>query len=127
MIKKKRNNEFIEKLVDMLKVIHQKVQSHPEGICWDSTGKAILIQNRESLQTVVLPKYFRHRNYDSFIRQVTPILAQLNMYRFKKSIENGIEHYRNELFRLGNEDNFYKIQREHNIKARQKSKLHKMS
>ena len=81
MLKKKRtkstnlnkNNSFLFKLYDILKDSHCK-----EVINWNNDGNAILIKDRYKICEIVLPKYFKHNNYSSFIRQ-------LNLYGFYKS------------------------------------------
>ncbi|CAD8180480.1 unnamed protein product [Paramecium pentaurelia] len=65
--------KFIEVTYEML---NQKENS--DIIRWDEDGMRIQILDRELLQEQVLPKYFRHANYSSFLRQ-------LNMYGFKSS------------------------------------------
>ena len=49
-------------------------------IHWDSNGKGIIISNIDKLCEIVLPKYYKHNNYSSFVRQ-------LNMYGFHKTKE----------------------------------------
>ena len=81
MLKKKRNkstnnnrnNSFLFKLYDILKDSNCK-----EVISWNNDGNAILIKDRYKICEKVLPKYFKHNNYSSFIRQ-------LNLYGFYKS------------------------------------------
>lgn len=46
-------------------------------VCWNPEGTSFLILNPHSLQSKVLPKYFKHSNLCSFIRQ-------LNTYGFRK-------------------------------------------
>ena len=81
MLKKKRtkstnlnkNNSFLFKLYDILNDSNCK-----EVINWNNDGNAILIKDRYKICEIVLPKYFKHNNYSSFIRQ-------LNLYGFYKS------------------------------------------
>lgn len=50
----------------------------------------------------ILPKYFRHSNFSSFVRQVSPRLSQLNMYDFHKIKQNNDNFvFKNPLFRKG--------------------------
>ena len=81
MLKKKRtkstnlnkNNSFLFKLYDILK------DPLCKGIInWNNNGTGILIKDRYKICEIVLPKYFKHNNYSSFIRQ-------LNLYGFYKS------------------------------------------
>eukprot|EP00128_Syssomonas_multiformis_P011465 Colp12_sorted_trinity150504_noHs@32723 len=46
-------------------------------ISWSDDGTCVCIQNLTDFELYVLPKYFKHKNIRSFIRQ-------LNMYGFKK-------------------------------------------
>lgn len=80
MLNKKRTNcneiskteSFLSKLQDIL---NMKEYSHI--IHWNKDGKKIIITNVTELTEVVLPKFFKHRNYSSFVRQ-------LNIYDFHK-------------------------------------------
>ncbi|KRZ15781.1 Heat shock factor protein 3 [Trichinella zimbabwensis] len=47
------------------------------AVCWDDTGTVFCIKDQEWLVDVILPKFFRHKNFASFIRQ-------LNNYGFHK-------------------------------------------
>ncbi|CAD8100053.1 unnamed protein product [Paramecium sonneborni] len=49
-----------------------------EIIGWNTEGNAFIVRNQQLLADKILPKYFKHKNYPSFLRQ-------LNMYNFKKS------------------------------------------
>ena len=44
-------------------------------ICWSDDNKTFWVSNIEQFSRLVLPMYFRHNNYASFVRQ-------LNMYAF---------------------------------------------
>merc|ERR1712137_1188636 len=46
-------------------------------VCWSSSGSSFLVLEEHAFQKEVLPKYFKHDNLCSFIRQ-------LNTYGFRK-------------------------------------------
>ncbi|EDO17740.1 hypothetical protein Kpol_1033p46 [Vanderwaltozyma polyspora DSM 70294] len=81
--------------------------NNAELIRWSSDGLSIVINNREELVREILPKYFKHSNFASFVRQ-------LNMYGWHKvqdirsgSIQNSVEdkwQFENENFIKGRED-----------------------
>ena len=81
MLGKKRNNQnkinksesFLSKLYDILSDI-----TYNEIIHWDTDGKRIIITDVINLCNTILPKFYKHHNYSSFVRQ-------LNMYGFHKS------------------------------------------
>ena len=80
MLGKKRSNQkkinksesFLFKLYDIL-----NDNTYNEIIHWDIDGKRIIISDVINLCNVVLPKFYKHHNYSSFVRQ-------LNMYGFRK-------------------------------------------
>ncbi|KAJ3151899.1 hypothetical protein HK101_001855, partial [Irineochytrium annulatum] len=63
---------FIHKLYSMLEDVN--VQGL---ICWDPTGTFFIVNNPTDFSKSVLPQYFKHNNFASFVRQ-------LNMYGFHK-------------------------------------------
>ena len=81
MLGKKRNNQnkvnksesFLIKLHDIL-----NNNSYNKIIHWDTDGKRVIISDVVNLCNLVLPKFYKHHNYSSFVRQ-------LNLYGFHKS------------------------------------------
>jgi hypothetical protein len=53
-------------------------------ICWSPSGTSFLVPNQDEFSKEVLPRFFKHNNFTSFIRQ-------LNMYGFHKipSVQQG--------------------------------------
>ena len=47
-------------------------------ISWNKEGNGVIIRNITKLCKIVLPKFYKHKNYSSFVRQ-------LNLYGFHKS------------------------------------------
>lgn len=62
-------------------------------ICWNDSGTSFLVKNVTELCEDVLPVYFKHSNYASFVRQ-------LNMYDFHKVREGLCDNaFKHPLFR----------------------------
>ncbi|KAJ3073130.1 hypothetical protein HDU98_002166 [Podochytrium sp. JEL0797] len=62
---------FINKLYTMLEEADDRL------ISWDETGTFFIVKNTQDFSKLVLPLYFKHNNFASFVRQ-------LNMYGFHK-------------------------------------------
>ncbi|KAG0678502.1 stress-responsive transcription factor hsf1 [Pichia californica] len=62
-------------VVKLWKMVNDPSNDH--YICWMDKGDAFQVKDRESFMKYVLPKYFKHNNLASFIRQ-------LNMYGWHK-------------------------------------------
>ena len=74
----KREQNFINKTWALVN------GGHPE-ISWDETGTLIVVKNPERLAAHVLPMYFRHNQYASWVRA-------LNAHDFKKSGPDRWQH-----------------------------------
>lgn len=74
MGKRKKISNFIFKLNDIL----NNEKENSTMIHWNSSENGFVIENFEKLRNIVLPKYFKHHNYASFVRQ-------LNLYDFHKT------------------------------------------
>jgi hypothetical protein len=59
--------------------------SNHEYVRWNDEGDAFIITNKNAFSDQVLPKYFKHKNLSTFIRQ-------LNIYGFKKTKYKDEEH-----------------------------------
>lgn len=62
---------FLQKTYDM-------IESSPDQVaCWAENGLSFIIKNPREFAKVMLPRYFKHNNFSSFVRQ-------LNFYGFRK-------------------------------------------
>ena len=86
--KTRKPESFLSKLFDILNNTNNN-----SAISWDSEGKKIVISDIVKLCNEVLPKFYNHKNYSSFIRQ-------LNLYGFHKTrgILDNSEKYEHEKF-----------------------------
>jgi len=69
----KKKKSFLSKLYDIL-----NNTTYKDIIYWNKEGKCIIIADVNKFRTKVLPIYYNHSNYSSFVRQ-------LNTYGFHKS------------------------------------------
>ncbi|DAZ94531.1 TPA: hypothetical protein N0F65_001547, partial [Lagenidium giganteum] len=70
-LKPKEVAPFLKNLRKMLDT------EHPSVLCWTADGTAFEIHDMDQMMNHVLPKYFKHRKYTSFQRQ-------LNYFNFRK-------------------------------------------
>ncbi|CAH0478651.1 unnamed protein product [Peronospora belbahrii] len=62
---------FLQKTYDM-------IESSPHSVaCWSDTGTSFIIKLPREFAKTMLPRYFKHNNFSSFVRQ-------LNFYGFRK-------------------------------------------
>jgi len=81
---------FIRKTYDILEDAR-----FPQFIDWNPEGNALVIKKPSEFSQKVLPIYFKHNNFTSFVRQ-------LNMYDFHKKRTQGLDHvYIHDLFLKG--------------------------
>ena len=86
--KNKKTESFLSKLFDIL-----SDANYNKIISWDNSGNKIVIFDVVKLCNEILPKFYKHRKYSSFIRQ-------LNLYGFRKSkgIVDNLEKYEHDKF-----------------------------
>ena len=49
------------------------LSEHHEYCCWGPKGDSIIIKKIEPFSRIVLPKYFKHSNFQSFVRQLNMV------------------------------------------------------
>jgi hypothetical protein len=101
---------FIRKTYDILEEAR-----FPQFIDWNPDGTAIVIKKPSEFSQKVLPIYFKHNNFTSFVRQ-------LNMYDFHKRRTQGLDHvYVHELFQKGKRHLLQEIKRKTHEQAVEKT------
>ena len=92
--KKQPTPAFLEKLFDIL----EDNRSYSHLIAWQPDGNSFIIKKVNEFSETVLPRYFKHSNIQSYIRQ-------LNMYGFSKTRHDSNHHeFTHKLFQRGRRD-----------------------
>ena len=82
--------KFLKKVFSIL-----EGNSFSAYISWSDDGRSLIIKKPTDFADEVLPQFFKHSNFSSFIRQ-------LNMYKFKKSKNCAYDHiYSHPMFQRG--------------------------
>ena len=62
-------------LTKTFEIVNDK--QHSDIVFWNEEGDGFIVKNSNQFAENVLPQYFKHNNFSSFVRQ-------LNMYDFHK-------------------------------------------
>ena len=95
LTKKRAKSKIIIKRKSFLSILYEILNdsSYNEIISWNIEGNGIVIKNITKLCEIILPKFFKHNNYSSFVRQ-------LNIYGFYKGqgLTKDGERFEHEIF-----------------------------
>jgi len=117
-------NNFLPALYRMC---NNDQNDHRECITWAEDSRSFWVSNIEQFARDILPIYYKHNNYASFVRQ-------LNLYGFHRStepkgkVEPGVqmvEHFTHEHFRRGQEHLLKNIYRKTSKMAGKKARTGK--
>jgi hypothetical protein len=91
---------FLLKTLDIL-----ENPEHEHLIAWNAQGNAFIVKDINAFAEEILPNYFKHNNFASFVRQ-------LNMYDFHKTRhEENENEFKHKFFQRGKKDLLRGIQR----------------
>jgi hypothetical protein len=105
----KRRNALLNKF--LTKTYHMLDQCPQDIACWSNGGASFTINDVDAFENEVLPKYFNHSKFPSFVRQ-------LNFYGFNKErsdpdlqTHTKAVRFSHDYFKRGHPDLLHKIQR----------------
>ncbi|KAA0156570.1 hypothetical protein FNF29_00681 [Cafeteria roenbergensis] len=91
---------FVKKTWDIL-----DRAEHQDLVSWSPAGDSILVHQPARFSSEILPNFFKHRNFSSFVRQ-------LNLYSFRKTGDDpSCREFRHPLFRRDRPDLLPQIRR----------------
>ena len=98
--KYKKKSEYPNFLLKLYQILENK--DYKDIIEWSDDGKYFIVKNLHYFTENVLPKYYKHNNYSSFIRQ-------LNMYDFHKKKGNPKDHIFEHTYFIKNRKDLLKL------------------
>lgn len=122
VIRKDEVPVFLRKTWELINMCDQTC---PDIACWSDDGRAFLVKDQETFASSIIPRYFRHNNFSSFVRQ-------LNFYGFKKqkadaaNDANGWSTFRHDDFLMGREDLLGTIRKANQIDAVDREEVEKL-
>ena len=85
------------------KILEDRRNAHI--IEWTEGGTCFIVKNKDLFENEIPPKYFKHKKFSSFVRQ-------LNMYDFHKiRKEKEIPIFKHKFFKMASFDLLHKIKR----------------
>lgn len=100
-----RNFEFADQILFPQKLYTMMTEESPSIIAWISTRDAFIILDKEKFKSEVIPKYFMHTNFASFLRQ-------LSVYGFRRITRGEAQGaYVHPKFKAGNPELVAEIRR----------------
>ena len=103
---KKSKPSFLVKLYAILSD-EKTIKEYSQYIHWSNEGLSVVISDKNGFTNKVLPKFFNHENFDSFIRQ----LNMYNFYKVKGDKKEGICYRHNEFNKFKSKEEILNIKK----------------
>lgn len=84
-MKREKKNEVPSFLLNLYEILEDNEWKNI--IEWGENGKFFVIKNMTDFTEKVIPKYWRHNNFASFVRQVWLLLKKVKYVRFSQKKE----------------------------------------